>query len=65
MLETYNSGLGHYKKQEWAEAIDCFEVCLQLFPDDAPSSEYRSRCIEYKFNSPGPDWDGVTIMTEK
>lgn len=65
MLETYNKGLSHYKSQQWAEAIDCFESCLKLFPDDAPSAEYRSRCIEYKFNSPGPDWDGVTVMTEK
>ncbi len=65
MLATYSTGLGHYKNQEWAEAVDCFETCLKLFPEDAPSTEYRSRCIEYKFNSPGPDWDGVTVMTEK
>jgi adenylate cyclase len=65
MLDVYAKGLTHYKAQEWDEAIDCFENCLKLRPEDTPSSEYRSRCIEYKFNSPGPDWDGVTVMKEK
>ncbi len=65
MLEEYNKGLGHYKNREWDEAIGCFEACVNLRPKDTPAAEYRSRCIEYKFNSPGPDWDGVTVMTEK
>jgi adenylate cyclase len=65
MLEIYAKGLGHYKLQEWDDAINCFEECLKIRPNDSPSSEYRSRCIDYKFNSPGPEWDGVTIMQEK
>jgi adenylate cyclase len=65
MLEIYKKGLEHYKAQEWNEAIDCFEECLKIVSDDPPAVEYRSRCIEYKFNSPGPDWDGITIMKEK
>ena len=65
MLDVYAKGLIHYKAQEWDEAIECFENCLKLRPEDTPSTEYRSRCIEYKFNSPGPDWDGVTVMKEK
>jgi adenylate cyclase len=65
MLDIYAKGLEYYKTQQWNEAVDSFDACLKLFPEDAPSTEYRSRCIEYKFNSPGPDWDGVTVMTEK
>jgi len=65
MLDIYRKGLENYKAQDWDQAIDCFETCLKLRPNDTPSSEYRSRCIEYKFNSPGPDWDGVTVMKEK
>jgi len=65
MLDIYNKGLEHYKNQEWDQAIDCFEECVKIVPEDPPSVEYRSRCIEYKFNTPGPDWDGVTVMTEK
>ena len=65
MLENYKAGIGHYKTQEWDDAINCFEACLEMFPEDAPSTEYRSRCIEYKFNSPSPEWDGITVMKEK
>ncbi|MCK4753609.1 MAG: CHASE2 domain-containing protein, partial [Calditrichia bacterium] len=65
MLDVYNKGIQHYKIQEWSEAIDCFEACLNFVPEDPPSVEYRSRCIEFKFNSPGPDWDGITVMNEK
>jgi len=65
MLDIYKKGLEHYKLQEWNEAIDCFEECLKVVPEDPPTVEYRSRCIEYKFNSPGPEWDGVTVMKEK
>jgi adenylate cyclase len=65
MLDYYRKGITYYRGQAWNEAIDCFEQCLQLQPEDAPSVEYRKRCINYKFNSPGEDWDGVTIMTEK
>jgi len=65
MLDVYNKGIQHYKVQEWNEAIDSFESCLKMVPEDPPSEEYRSRCIEYKFNSPGPEWDGITVMTEK
>ena len=65
MLEIYLRGLNHYKAQAWDDAIDCFESCLKIRPNDTPSSEYRSRCIEYKFNAPSADWDGVTVMKEK
>lgn len=65
MMDIYNKGIQFYKKQEWNDAIDCFEACLEIIPEDPPAVEYRSRCIEYKFNSPGPDWNGITVMTEK
>jgi adenylate cyclase len=65
LLEKYQEGLQFYKTQQWDKAINAFEACLQLVPDDTPSAEYRTRCIEYKFNSPGPDWDGVTDLKGK
>ncbi len=65
MLGIYSEGLQFYKTQQWDKAITTFEACLQLVPDDMPSAEYRTRCIEYKFNSPGADWDGVTDLKGK
>ena len=65
MLQLYEKGINFYKSRNWDEAIDNFEQCLRLVATDTPSEEYRRRCIEYKFNQPAEDWDGVTIMKEK
>jgi len=65
MLQSYEKGIEFYKARNWDEAIDSFEKCLKLVHVDSPSEEYRRRCIEYKFNQPSEDWDGVTVMTEK
>jgi len=65
MLDSYKKGIEFYKARNWDDAIDCFEKCLKLVHVDSPSEEYRRRCIEYKFNQPSEDWDGVTVMTEK
>ncbi len=65
MLELYHKGVIEYRKQNWKEAIDLFEYCLKLVPEDYPSQMYRKRCIDFKFTSPSPDWDGVTTMSEK
>jgi adenylate cyclase len=46
LLEKYQEGLQFYKTQKWDKAITTFEACLQLVPDDTPSAEYRTRCIE-------------------
>ena len=65
MLEHYQKGVELFREQQWNEAIDLFDLCLKLYPEDKPSEEYRKRCIDYKYNSPGPEWDGVVVMTEK
>lgn len=65
MLEVYTKGIQAYRKQQWREAIDFFEYCLRLYPADQPSKLYRRRCIDFRLNSPGKDWDGVFTMTEK
>ena len=65
MLQYYEQGINSYKARNWDEAIDSFEQCIKLVPTDSPSEEYRRRCIEYKFNQPPEDWDGITVMKEK
>ena len=65
MLQLYEQGINSYNSRNWDEAIDSFEHCIRLVPTDSPSEEYRRRCIEYKFNQPPEEWDGVTIMKEK
>jgi adenylate cyclase len=64
-VEVYEQGLQHYLKQEWDQAIRQFDEALGICPDDSPSEVYRSRCEVFKKNPPGPDWDGVFVMTTK
>jgi len=65
LIDVYSHGIKAYRSQSWDKAIELFEHCLQLFPNDYPSKLYHERCLNYKFNPPGNDWDGVTTMTTK
>lgn len=65
MLSVYQRGIQAYRGRKWNEAIDFFDFCLNINPDDSPSKLYRKRSIEFKFNDPGEDWDGVFTMTTK
>jgi adenylate cyclase len=65
MLDHYNHGIEFYQRREWEAALNSFEQGLVAIPNDLPSQEYRRRCIEYKFNEPSADWNGVTVMKEK
>jgi len=65
MLTAYQKGIDFYRIREWRSAIESFDFCLQLLPDDYPSKLYRKRCLEFKINDPGPNWDGVFTMTTK
>lgn len=65
MLSVYQRGIESYRKRSWNEAIEFFEYCLSLREDDTPSKLYRKRCLEFKLNDPGPEWDGVFTMTTK
>jgi adenylate cyclase len=65
MIQLYNNGVNYYRTREWREAIESFDACLQLNPKDHPSKLYRKRCLEFKINDPGPNWDGVFTMTTK
>jgi len=65
LVETYEKGLGAYRKQEWDNAIDLFEQALVINPDDTPSRVMSGRCQEFKETPPGPDWNGAFSMRSK
>jgi adenylate cyclase len=58
-------GLGAYRRQAWAEAVMAFDACLDLVPDDGPSSVFRSRVAHFMEHPPELGWNGVWLMTEK
>jgi len=70
MVGLYNEGLALYRKQEWDAAKEKFAASEKLelvFPKrpTTPSRVYLDRCDHFKENPPGPDWDGVWVLTSK
>jgi len=70
MRELYTEGLTLYRSQQWDAAIEKFTASEKLedvFPKrpTTPSRVYLDRCKNFKANPPGPDWDGVWVLTSK
>jgi adenylate cyclase len=65
VLAAYNSGLNHYRGQDFKDAATQFEKALNLHPADSLSKLYRDRCTHFLATPPPEDWDGVWTMTTK
>ena len=77
LIRLFNEAKEFYKSQQWDEAIEAFEACLDFEPfhpdrelgcKTTPSHVFIERCKGYKLNSPvpkGQDWDGVYVANEK
>jgi adenylate cyclase len=64
-VERFMRGLQMYREQKWDEAAAVFNGMVEKWPDDKPAKLYVERCKEMKAAPPGPDWDGVFVMTHK
>lgn len=65
ILDMYAEGISLYKSQKWDEAIEIFGQIFDEEPDDGPSLTYLERCLDYRIDPPGPEWDGVYVMNSK
>jgi adenylate cyclase len=63
--DRFTDGLGHYRRQEWTEAIRCFRQALEAVPEDGPSRVFIERCREFMERPPPASWDGVYRLTSK
>ena len=64
-LARYTEALQHYRTREFAAAIASFRASLEFRPDDALVKIYIDRCQALLDRPPGPEWDGVFVMTKK
>ncbi|MBF0350762.1 MAG: HAMP domain-containing protein [SAR324 cluster bacterium] len=58
-------GQALYYSRQWQEALDLFQKCFNLFPEDVVSQMYLDRCREFFHHPPPGDWDGVISMKTK
>ena len=64
VVNYFNEGVKHYRKGNFAKAIDQFQEAIALHPNDALSGTYVERC-QYMIDHPPADWNGVWVMKEK
>ncbi|MFC1705309.1 GAF domain-containing protein [Planctomycetota bacterium] len=65
VIGCFDKGVNQYRRGDWDLAIRSFREALRANPDDKVSQMYVDRCEKLKATSPGDDWNGVWVMTEK
>ena len=69
-MEIFDKGRNCYLNQDWDKAIEYFKKSHK-FEDmykgrkTNPSLVYIDRCLEFKENPPGKNWDGIYNLTKK
>ena len=65
VVNQFRDGLALYRRREWERAIGRFEQALSLNPAENLCRMYIERCVFFKEEPPGDDWDGGWIMKTK
>jgi adenylate cyclase len=65
LLSFYAQALSIYRQARFADALEAFQKCLAIIPDDSVTKVYIERCRTYIENPPPADWDGVWRLTKK
>jgi adenylate cyclase len=56
---SFENGFTDYQKQQWQVAIQHFNQCLLIYPEDNLAHIFISRCETFLKNPPPADWNGV------
>jgi len=65
VVNHFRDGLALYRRREWNRAIAKFDEALRLNPNEKLCRMYVERCIRFREEPPGDDWDGGWIMKTK
>jgi adenylate cyclase len=65
LLQEFAKGLAVYRARDWDGAERQFRRCLELSPEDAPSTLYLQRIAALRAEPPPSNWDGVWRFTHK
>jgi adenylate cyclase len=64
-VDAFETGLAHYRAQQWDAAETAFNECLLQVPQDPPSQVFIERINLFRATPLSPDWDGVWVATSK
>ncbi|EKD54888.1 MAG: adenylate/guanylate cyclase [uncultured bacterium] len=62
---AFSKGFAAYQRERWDEAINVFNQCLVIYPEDKTALLFIQRCERFKQHPPAKDWDGVWQVSEK
>ena len=65
VVNHFGEGMADYRQGRFDRAIQRFERCLQLNPDDGLSQTYIDRCQALLASPPADGWNGVWVMQNK
>ncbi|MEQ1843631.1 MAG: adenylate/guanylate cyclase domain-containing protein, partial [Verrucomicrobiales bacterium] len=66
-IENYQAGIQLYLERKWDPARAAFVEAARLerFPKENPSLVMSRRCLAFKADPPGEDWQGEYVMSTK
>lgn len=64
-VAAFETGLRHYRAQQWDAAETAFASCLTHLPEDRPSQVFLERLQGFRRQPPEPTWDGVWVAGTK
>lgn len=64
-LQLYQEAVSLYRQRQFSEAMALCEQASRLQPDDWLIEEYLRRAQIYAVQPPGPDWSGVSTLSQK
>lgn len=65
LYELYTDGIQAMQEQRIREALTCFEQCLQIAPEDKPSTNYHARCTAILNGDNSSGLGHSTVLNEK
>jgi adenylate cyclase len=65
LTRRFEQGLGYYRSGTWDDAEKCFNDCLKVRPDDAPSRLFLSRLQQLRADPSALAPDGAWTLTRK
>jgi adenylate cyclase len=65
LRENFAEGLAAYRNKDWKTALQAFNTCLELIPDDGPSLTFVKRVEQFQVTPPPSDWNGTWVITQK
>lgn len=63
--DLFHSAFHAYQQKNWQTAVELFNACLFIYPNDTIAPLFISRCQFLMKNPPDATWNGAWLLVEK